>query len=208
MAGGSQQPRPWGSSTDHGKEGGPRPAMGKTVEVDRPWGRRGRSTGHGGSRQPVDDGEEGGTDGGGRPAMGKKGRPWGSSAAGEEGTPRARAAARHPRSRRSPCRSRRRRGEGALWRGGWCVRGEGLRRGKGEGLLRGGGFRRGAQPLPHEASVGFCFCFAWGRRRFVSGEYGGGGLGIVGWVEQADGKSRGIGARFCLRMSRPSKQQN
>jgi len=68
--------------------------MGKKVEVDRPWGRRGSSTGHGGSRQPVDDGEEGGTDGGGRPAMGKKGRPWGSSAAGEEGTPRARAAAR------------------------------------------------------------------------------------------------------------------
>ena len=94
MAGGSQQPRPWGSSTNHGKEGGPRPAMGKKVEVDRPWGRRGSSTGHGGSRQPVDDGEEGGTDGGGRPAMGKKGRPWGSSAAGEEGMPRARAAAR------------------------------------------------------------------------------------------------------------------
>ena len=85
------------------------------------------------------------------------------------------------------------------------MRGEGLRRGEGEGLLHGGGFRRGAQPLPHEASVGF---FAWGRRRFDSGEYGGGGLGIVGWVEQADGKSRGIGARFCLRMSRPSKQQN
>ena len=83
---------------------GPRPAMGKTVEVDRPWGRRGRSTGHGRSRQPVGDGAEGGTDGGGRPAMGKKGRPWGSSAAGEEGTPRARAAARHPRIRRTAAR--------------------------------------------------------------------------------------------------------
>ena len=62
-------PPPWRradlGSRDHGEEGGPRPAMGKKVEVDRPWGRRGTSTGHGGSRQPVDDGEEGGTDGGG-----------------------------------------------------------------------------------------------------------------------------------------------
>jgi hypothetical protein len=54
---------------------------------------------------------------------------------------------------------------------------------------------------------GSCF-FVWGRKGPDSSEYGGGGLGIVGRLEQAGRMLGGIGAHFHLRIPRPSKQQN